>query len=281
MPPDTARQLLAAARKLMVAADIDNSALDTRLLLQQATGLSHAELVADPDRTVGAAEAAAFRALMARRLAHEPVSRIRGRRDFYGREFLVTPDVLDPRPDTETLIEAALPLIDGPARLLDLGAGSGAIVVTLLAERPAASGTAVDISPAALAVTRANAERLGVADRLQLIQGSWFAAVAGRFDLIVSNPPYIPAGEIAGLEAEVRAFDPLLALAGGGDGLDCYRVIAAGAKGRLAPGGAILLEIGAGQAADVTAILAAAGLAPVAQYRDLGQHVRVLHFAES
>lgn len=281
MPPETARGLIAAARRDLIAADIDNSALDARLLLQHAAGLSHAMIAADPDQAVAAEAAERFRQLLSRRLSHEPVSRILGAREFYGREFLVTPDVLDPRPDTETLIAAALPLIDGKSRILDLGAGSGAIIVTLLAERNGASGVAVDISLAALAVAGRNAALLGVADRLRLVEGSWFSGVDGRFDLIVSNPPYIPAGEIAGLEPDVRDYDPHLALAGGLDGLDAYRAIAAGAGAHLEAGGRVLVEIGAGQEDGVTAVFAACGLNRLGCHRDLGGHVRVLDFIQA
>ncbi len=164
------------------------------------------------------------------------MSRILGEREFYGRIFSVTPDVLDPRPDTETLIDAALKLMPPSARLLDLGTGSGVIMVTLLAERPDASGVAVDLSPSALAVARANAERNGVAARLTLHSGEWFEPVGDeRFDLILSNPPYVPEAEIEGLAPDVREHDPRLALAGGPDGLEAYRAIAAGAMRHLKP----------------------------------------------
>lgn len=278
MAADTVASLLAEGRRALASAD--TAALDARLLLQEAAGLSHAEIVAGPARAIVAEAAAAYRALLARRAAGEPVSRILGRREFYGRDFAVTPEVLDPRPDTETLVEAALALISGPARLLDLGSGSGAILVTLLAERPQATGVAVDIAPATLAVTVANARRHGVAERLQALCGGWFAPVSGCFDVIVSNPPYIADRDIAGLAREVRAHDPHLALSGGADGLAAYRAIAADAAGFLRPGGTVLVEIGAGQADAVTALFAGAGFAPRGRHRDLAGHVRVLGFSK-
>lgn len=279
MPLETAGRLLAAARGRLKAAGIATAALDARLLLQHAAGLSHAQLVADPDLTVEERAAARFESFIRRRLAHEPVSRILGEREFHGRIFMVTPDVLDPRPDTEALIEEALPRLKPGMRVLDLGAGSGAVIVTLLAERAGVTGVAVDVSPAALSVTMENARRLGVADRLTAVEGSWYDAVAGRFDVIVSNPPYIAAADIAGLAAEVRNFDPHLALAGGADGLAAYRAIAAGAAAHLTPGGLVVVEVGAGQSEDVAAIFRARGLALAASRADLGGHTRALVFA--
>jgi release factor glutamine methyltransferase len=235
-------------------------------------------MIMEPLHLVPEAQALRFHALIQRREAHEPVSRILGVREFYGRSFRVTPATLDPRPDTETLIEAALALMPPRARLLDLGTGTGAIAITLLAERAEASGLATDVSPEALAVARENAARHGVAERLSLAEGSWFTPVAGVFDMILSNPPYIPAHEIAGLSPDVRNFDPSLALAGGDDGLDPYRAIAAHAASHLAAGGHVLVEIGAGQEADVEAIFAAARFSPAGRHRDLGGHLRCLVF---
>ncbi len=205
-----------------------------------------------------------------------------GQRDFYGRRFQVTGDVLDPRADTETIVELALELKQPQAlRVLDLGSGSGALICSLLAEWPKATGVAVDFSAAALAVTAVNAAALGVADRLQVLQGSWLEPVSGIFDVIVSNPPYIASAVIADLEPDVRQYDPHLALDGGADGLSCYRAIAGQAGVHLAPDGHMIVEIGAGQAADVTAIFGAAGLVLTRQRHDLGGHVRALAFAKS
>ena len=278
MPPDTVAALLRDARGRLAAASATPD-LDARLLLQSAAGLSHADVIADPGRRLAACACDRFAAALARRLAHEPVSRILGQREFYGRPFQLTPDVLDPRPDTETLIDAALPLLASGARLRDLGTGSGAIAVTLLAERGDVTGVATDLSPQALEVARRNAAALGVLSRLDLVAGSWFDAVDGRFDLVVSNPPYIPLADIGGLARDVRDFDPLLALDGGPDGLAPFRIIAAGAGAVLNPGGKIVVELGAGQDVEVAGLFADLGYRCRGEYRDLGGHVRCLAFA--
>ena len=274
--PETIAAAIAAARARLVTADVPDAATDARLLMQRVLACDHAGLILAGERSLTDAERAAFEALLSRRLAHEPVSKILGEREFFGRLFHVTADVLDPRADTETLIEVAL---EKPARrVLDLGSGSGALIVTLLSEWPEATGVAVDLSEKALAVTAENARRLAVAERLTLLQGEWFGPVSGQFDLIVSNPPYIPSAEIDGLEPDVREHDPLLALDGGADGLSCYRAIAGAAAPHLAPEGRIIVEIGAGQGPDVAWIFAAAGFRQAAERRDLGGHVRALLF---
>ncbi|PZF75165.1 peptide chain release factor N(5)-glutamine methyltransferase [Aestuariivirga litoralis] len=278
MPPDQLASLLAAASARLKAAGSDTPVLDARLLLQAAAGFSREDLIMGPDCTLSPGQAARFESFIARREEHEPVSRILGEREFYGRAFKVTPDTLDPRPDTETIIEAALPRIGKGARLLDLGTGTGAIAITLLAERPESTGVATDLSPAALAVAGENARALGVADRLTLLEGSWLEPVTGAFDIILSNPPYIPAGDIATLSPDVRNHDPGLALVGGTDGLDPYRIIASGAAAHLAAGGHVLVEIGAGQAEDITAIFTQHGFRAAGRYRDLGGHERCLAF---
>ena len=253
-----------------------SAALDARLLLQAAAGLTHAELAAEPDRVLPAEEAARFHFFLARRLAHEPVSRILGRREFYGRNFTVTPDVLDPRADTETLVTLALEHCPNSTRFLDLGTGTGAIAITLCAERETFSGIAVDISAAALKVARTNAETLGVSGRIHFQQGSWYQDLSETFDLIISNPPYIR--EDAELMPDVRLYDPSLALFGGADGLAAYRAIAAGAGRHLAPGGRVIVEIGQGQAAEVAGLFSAYGFRLVQQALDLAEIPRALHF---
>lgn len=281
MPSDRLQTLVDWAVSELRQVDVESPQLDARLLLQQATGLAREDLILDPERQMEPDAAHAFRQFIKRRLGHEPVSRILGEREFYGRPFKVTPAVLDPRPDTETLIDFALPMITEGCRILDLGTGSGAIIVTLLAERPGASGVAVDLSASALAVATANAKALGVAGRLAFAQGSWFEPVTGLFDLIISNPPYIPAGDIQGLEADVRDYDPHLALAGGADGLDPYRAIASAAAEYLAPGAHLVVELGAGQADAVEVIFAHAGFRLNGKGVDLGGHIRCLGFAGS
>ncbi|TKA94001.1 peptide chain release factor N(5)-glutamine methyltransferase, partial [Cereibacter changlensis] len=215
-----------------------------------------------------------FETALAAREARQPVSQITGTRLFWGRSFRVTRDVLDPRPETETLIETAL---ETPfASLLDLGTGSGAILLTLLAERPAARGLGTDLSPEALAVAEGNAQALGLAGRARFQTADWFAGVEGQFDLIVSNPPYIAEAEMAGLSPEVRDWEPHLALTPGGDGLDAYRAIAAAAPAHLAPGGRLLVEIGPTQGQAVSALFAAAGLSGLRVEADLDGRDRVV-----
>ncbi|RMH51817.1 MAG: peptide chain release factor N(5)-glutamine methyltransferase [Alphaproteobacteria bacterium] len=261
------RALLAEATARLAAAGIADAAREARILLRRASGLG-AGLAAALDDPAGPAEVARLRADVAERARRRPMAQILGEREFWGRRFRVTADVLDPRPDTETLIEAALAL--GPRRrLLDLGTGSGAILLTLLAEWPGATALGIDASAAALAVARDNARRLGVADRARLRQGDWLDGVAGRFDLILCNPPYIPEAELAALEPEVRDWEPRIALTPGGDGLEVYRRLAPRLAAHLQPGGAALFEIGRGQDRAVAGILAAAGLARIAFRNDL------------
>jgi release factor glutamine methyltransferase len=288
-PKITIADALARLRLRLAAAGIENPALDARLLLIAATGLSHEALIGEPDRPLETGAARRLEDLAERRLAREPVSRIVACREFYDRPFTIGPASLDPRPDTETLVERALAFArthaftrshGGPA-ILDLGTGSGCILVTLLAELPDARGTGTDTSAAALDEARANAARHRVDERADFVAAHWCRGVEGSFDLIVSNPPYIPSGELHRLEPEVRDFDPLPALDGGPDGLDAYRAIAAGAAPLLARGGLVVLEIGAGQENAVTAVFAGHGWAPAAagaMSRDLAGHVRVLAF---
>lgn len=226
---------------------------------------------------------ALYRAMLERRGGHEPVSRILGAREFYGRIFDLTEAVLDPRPDTETLVEVALAFLPAgaPGRIIDLGTGSGNIVVTLLAERPLAEGVATDLSPSAIAVAKGNGARHRVATRLTLIETSWWHGLTGEFDLILSNPPYIPFGVIADLSPEVRNFDPRSAIDGGPDGCEAYRRIAAGALPHLAPDGRVLVEIGNGQALAVTDIFEPHGFKLVGQWADLGGRIRCLGFSRN
>ncbi len=268
------RALLAEAVAQMAAAGVEGPACDARRLLAHALAVAPDRLTLVQGEAVPPAAAARFRALVAERCRRRPLSHLVGSREFYGRAFKVTPAVLDPRPETECLIESALA---APfARLIDLGTGSGAIAVTLLAERPAATGLAVDISPGALAVAAENARRHGVAARLDLLRSDWWERVTGRFDLVVANPPYVATAEIASLAPEVRLHEPRLALDGGADGLAPYRAILAGLGRHLAPGGRVLVEIGPEQGAAVAALFRAAGLADVAVLPDLDGRDRVV-----
>lgn len=278
--PETAGTALRAAVARLRQSGIASAALDARLLLQDVLALDHAALIADQHRRLTAEQQRQLTEWIARRERNEPVSRILGWREFYGRRFSVSPAVLDPRPDSETLIYAALEMArQRPlSSLIDLGTGSGILALTLLAEWPDARAVATDKSPAALAIARVNAEKLGVAQRVTLVEADWWQGVEGRFDLVVSNPPYIAAQEIPGLDADVRNHDPLTALDGGGDGLDCYRAIAAGAAPHLADQGVILVEIGAGQARDVKEIFFANKFKVLLERRDLGGHLRALGF---
>jgi release factor glutamine methyltransferase len=277
---ETVAALLQEARKALFDADIELSALDSRLLLQAASGLTHEELIVGPNLVLADDKISKFRSFVDRRLRHEPVTRILGEREFYGRSFQVSPAVLDPRADTETIIELTLQLLGkDPKRILDLGTGSGAIAITLLAERPNWSGVAADISSDALEISKENARRLEVADRLVFHNGCWFDDISEKFDLIVSNPPYIPHREVFELSLEVQNHDPHVALDGGDDGLVAYRAIAACAVDHLNVNGLIVLEIGAGQSADVAQIFKGRGFELSCQKYDLGGHVRALGFS--
>lgn len=275
--------LLSAAKSALAEKGHPTPALDARLLLQQAAGVSHETLIADPQRPVSPEARARFLDFLDRRLAGEPVSRILGEREFYGRAFRITPATLDPRPDTETLIEAALGFMPAgrACRIIDLGTGSGIIGVTLLAERPEALAVMTDISADALAVAEANARRHGVLARASFARGSWFAGAEGRFDLVLSNPPYIPQAILPTLAPEVRNFDPAGALVAGSDGLQAYREIARAAGPFLAPGGHLIVEIGEGQAFDIEGIFRAHGFAPAGRWRDLARYVRCLAFSHA
>jgi release factor glutamine methyltransferase len=276
MNPESIAALLKAARAQMAAQGTETAALDARLLLQAASGISLEELIANPASTLAPHAIARFEASIARRVNHEPVSRILGRRDFYGRSFTVTPDVLDPRADTETLITLALDLCPGPCRFVDLGTGSGAIAITLCRERADFAGVATDLSPAALVVAKQNAAALGVGDQLRFHHGAWFEGIAETFNLLISNPPYIR--DDAALMPDVANYDPPLALFGGPDGLAAYRAIAKDAARFVTPHGLVLVEIGWGQADDVRSIFETQGFILAEQRNDLAATPRALGF---
>jgi release factor glutamine methyltransferase len=280
--PVTFKQAFASAARVLRQAGMETPELDARLLLCHAAGLSHETAIARASEALRPEAATRLEQALARRLEHEPISRITGTREFYGRQFAIGPEALDPRPDTETLIEAALAIAearggrDQPLTLLDLGTGTGCILVTLLAELPRARGLGTDLSRAALALAAANAERLGVALRATFLAADWLDGVEGRFDLILANPPYLASAEIAQLAADVSAYDPHPALDGGPDGLDAYRRIAARARAMLAERGRLIVEIGPSQAGAVREIFAAAGLEFKRLCHDLGGRPRVI-----
>lgn len=267
------------ARDRLKAARVDSPVIDARLLVEAATGASRTDIVTDPYREVPPEALAVLDGYLERRSRREPVSRILGRRGFWKIMLQVTPDVLSPRPDTETVVQEALAHFDEHRRfdVLDLGIGSGAILLAILAERPLARGLGTDVSDEALAVARDNAAHLGLENRLALLRGDWTQGMAdGGFDLVVSNPPYIPQGDIAGLDPEVRDHDPHLALSGGADGLDHYRRLAPEVMRVLRPGGRFLLEIGHDQSAAVEALMREAGADAVRTVRDLCDRDRVV-----
>lgn len=274
MTAPTVTMALREAILRLRAAGVDDPARDARALMAHAAGLTPDRLTLHLTDPLTSAQAETFAAHVTAREGRQPVSQIIGQRLFWGRSFHVTPDVLDPRPETETLVAEALRLPF--ACVLDLGTGSGAILITLLAERAAATGVGVDLSAAALGVARGNARMAGVMGRAEFAPSDWFGSVTGRFDLIVSNPPYIAAAEMAGLAPEVRDWEPHLALTPGGDGLDAYRAIAAGAGAHLTPGGRIAVEIGPTQGAAVVALFLAAGLENPQVLADLDGRARVV-----
>jgi release factor glutamine methyltransferase len=266
--------LSAARADLSPVIGSEEAARDARLLLGRATGWSAAQVSVAGTEVLNDVLLGTLQAMLARRMQREPLAQILGQWAFYGRRFRVTRDTLTPRPDTETLVDLALA---APfSRVLDLGTGTGAIAVSLLAERAGATGVASDISPAALAVAAENARRHAVAGRLDLVQADWWEGIVGRFDLIVSNPPYVTEAEYARLAPEITRWEPRAALTPGGDGLSAYRTIAGGLAAHLAPGGRCLVEIGAGQGAAVAALLRAAGLEGVAVNHDINKKSRVV-----
>ncbi len=305
--PETALAYLELAAKFFAGRGIGSPRLDAELLLAEVLATDRVGVYLRFDRPLGRAEVDAYRALVKRRGDGEPVAHLTGRREFWSRSFVVTPDVLVPRPETELVVERALAAVracrapradatpsedarraavspaddarraDGALRILDLGTGSGILAVILALELPTAVVTAVDVSPAAAAVAERNAAAHGVAARVRVVVSDWTAALGPdeRFDLVVGNPPYVPSADIAGLAPEVRR-EPVVALDGGADGLDAYRRIAAGAARVLVRGGALVCEVGAGQAAAVAAVFADAGFDVTERAVDLAGIERVV-----
>jgi release factor glutamine methyltransferase len=265
----------ANVRAALRDANIDTADMDSRLLLEAATGLDRVAIMMAPDALLNADEAAQLRALTERRLLNEPMAYILGKREFRSLEFITPPGVLIPRPDTETLIEAALAAAPNAKRILDMGVGSGCILLSLLHALPDAEGWGVDQSAVALQTTSENARRLGLSQRVHLIASDWGAALDQSFDLVVSNPPYIPAADIETLAPDVKDFEPRAALDGGADGLAAYRIIADQLPRLLAPVGVAALEVGWDQGAAVERLLTLAGLRDVQVRKDLAGRDRV------
>jgi len=260
---EAARRALAAEFK---ASNIDSPELDARLLIGAALALDHTGLAVQAARLITENEANIISSFGQRRLSHEPVARILGHKEFWGLDLRLSDATLVPRPDTETIVAAALEIVgndsakDKALRIADIGTGSGAILLALLSELPAATGIGTDISEAALETARLNARQLGLAGRASFVQCDYASALSGPFDLIVSNPPYIRSADIAALDRDVRDYDPRLALDGGTDGLDAYRAIAPQVAALLAPNGVLVFEVGHDQSGDVSALMRQAGL---------------------
>ncbi|AQS64014.1 Release factor glutamine methyltransferase [Rhizobium rhizogenes] len=275
---------LAAARKRLQAAGVSDPFLDARLLIAEIIGFSLTDFVMKPDHPVTCEEQARIAAMVERRAGGEPVHRILGHREFHGLDLLLSKETLEPRPDTEVLVDTVLPALKqavsqkGSARVLDLGTGTGAICLALLKECPGATGIGSDISADALETAAKNASRNGLETRFEIRQSDWFEKISGRFDIIVSNPPYIRSDIVTTLDREVRHHDPMAALDGGQDGLAPYRLIAADAGRFLVENGIVGVEIGFDQRLDVSAIFASHGFSLLDAVKDYGGNDRVLIF---
>lgn len=279
--------LLRHVRAALEQAGTPDAVLDARLIVEHATDTSRSDALLEPQRALTEAQVAQALAALERRLAGEPVHRVIGEREFYGLRLKLSAATLEPRPDTEALVDLALPRLralcerHGGASLLDLGTGTGAVALALLGEEPRATATATDISADALATATGNADINGLGDRFTPLQSDWYHDVSGRFHMIVSNPPYIASSQIKTLQREVRDHDPLAALDGGEDGLDAYRAIADGAGDYLAADGLVAVEIGYDQAETVPAIFAARGFRLAESRRDLAGTLRAMMFERS
>ncbi|MDA5634969.1 MULTISPECIES: peptide chain release factor N(5)-glutamine methyltransferase [Rhizobium/Agrobacterium group] len=275
---------LAAARKRLQAAGVADPLLDARLLIGEVVAFSLTDFVMKPDRPLTQEEQARIASMIERRAGGEPVHRILGHREFHGLDLLLSKDTLEPRPDTEVLVDTLLPALKeavshkGSARILDLGTGTGAICLALLKECPDATGIGSDISTGALETAAKNASRNGLETRFEIMQSDWFEKISGRFDIIVSNPPYIRSDIVTTLDREVRHHDPMAALDGGQDGLAPYRLIAADAGRFLVENGIVGVEIGFDQRLDVSTIFASNGFSLVEAVKDYGGNDRVLIF---
>lgn len=277
-------ELLRWASSELAAAGIEQPQRDARLLLESASGVNGTQVIAFPERSLDTGQCATFRMLVERRKSREPISRILGRREFWSLPFKVSRDTLDPRPDSETLIEAVLDRVadrQAKVKLLDFGTGTGCLLLALLSELPQARGIGVDLNPGAVAIAAENAAALGLAARCEFRVGDWGKNLAGAFDIVVSNPPYIEAAAIPSLDPEVANHDPHLALSGGADGLDAYRGLAPDAARLLAPGGLLAVEIGQGQGDSIRRIVVRFGLSDMGSKRDLAGIERCLIFGKA
>ena len=275
----TVASSLAEAAGLLAAAGIEEPRREARLLLAAVLTVDTAIILGHPDRVLGRSERTRFAGLLARRAAREPTARVLGRREFWSLDFALAPETLIPRPDSETLVEAALANISDRSaalRLLDLGTGTGCLLLALLSELPAAIGIGIDLVPNAAVTARRNAVALGLAGRSRFIAGSWGTAIIGRFDVIVANPPYIASAAIAALAPEVAQYDPRIALDGGTGGLDSYLALAPDLLRLLSESGVAVVELGAGQAEPVAAIMRQMGLVIEEICRDLAGIERCL-----
>jgi release factor glutamine methyltransferase len=268
----------------LAAAGIPQARREARLLVAMATCLPQATLISDPDQDLTAASAQRLADLSRRREAHEPLSRILGWREFWSMRFDLGPDVFDPRPDSETLIEAALAWLEAeralPLRVLDLGTGSGCLLLALLSELPRAEGLGIDLSPGAARIALTNARNLGLAGRARFVAGDWGQAVKASFDIVLCNPPYVAERDFIGLAPEVANFDPKAALCGGVDGLDAYRALAGRLPALLAKGGRAFVELGAGQLDAASRLFEAGGLRVMASRVDLADIPRCVVLAQ-
>ena len=278
--------LMIASRVQLRAAKLDTPDLDAQLLVEWVTGATRLDLISSPEKLIAEEQIAKLNDALERRISGEPVHRIIGMREFYGLPFRLSPETLEPRPDTEALVDLVSPYVEklidthGRALMLDMGTGTGAIAISLLHKFEKLYGVGLDVADGALAMARINAAQNGVSDRFAALKSDWFSTVTGRFHLIVSNPPYIPHQEITALSREVREHDPMAALDGGADGLDFYRALASEAKEYLYEGGIVAVEIGAGQFDDVGAIFESAGFRLSDSASDLGGHRRAMVFTQ-
>ncbi|MCB9988953.1 MAG: peptide chain release factor N(5)-glutamine methyltransferase [Rhodospirillales bacterium] len=281
MSQGTIRELYLELRDKLRQSGIYTADVEAREFIKHAVEVADIDIIVRSDTPIGQAKRNEIDSWLARRLKGEPISRIFGEREFWGLPFKVTPDVLDPRPDTETIIEAALKrfLGDPPETILDMGTGTGCIIISLLTEWPKARGVAVDVCDKALAVANENAKRNGTDKRLKLGKSNWGESIKGKFDLIVSNPPYITNQEWENLDVSVKNFDPILALKGGEDGLDCYRTIVTETKKLLKPDGAAFFEVGFSQADDVVRLVEDSGLCCKGVHADIAGIPRVVEIS--